>query len=337
VPSLSSAAGWRRLVADLRRPAALRWAAGASVVANTLIVVTGGAVRLTSSGLGCPTWPRCTGDSLVPTSEQAGHGIIEFTNRSLTGVLVVIALITLVIALLQRRERRWATAAFAGIPAQAVLGGITVLTDLNPWVVACHFLLSMVILAVTATLWWHTWRPRSTGPVTPPPSAVAIGAWLATAATAATLVLGTIVTGSGPHAGDKNDSGKIRRTGLDPRGMSQLHADAVMVLIGLTIGLLLLLLAIGAARELRNAAVGLLAVELAQGTIGFVQYFTKLPVVLVGFHMLGACLVWLAMLNVLLRVVAGSEQLRDRVDDQADERPDHGAVDPDELQISAHL
>ena len=329
-----------RVLIRLRAPSTYWWAAIASVVANTLIVVTGGAVRLTSSGLGCPTWPTCTDGSLVPTSEQAGHGIIEFTNRTLTGVLVAVAAVTLIVALLQRRERVLAGLAFASIPAQAVLGGITVLTHLNPWAVASHFLLSMAILAVTSTLWWRLARPRASGGTAlaarSEPS-VRLLAILVTLATAVVLILGTIVTGSGPHAGDKNSSGRVRRTGLDPRAMSQLHADAVMVLIGLTVGLLLLLSAIHAGRELRRAAAILLVVELAQGTIGFVQYFTSLPVVLVGFHVFGACLVWLATLVVVLRVISPSEQLGDDVDGQTDESPHHRSVHPDELKVSAHL
>ncbi|MCW2527602.1 MAG: cytochrome oxidase assembly protein [Pseudonocardiales bacterium] len=331
-----------RVLAALRHETAFRVAAVASVVANVLIVVTGGAVRLTASGLGCPTWPTCTADSLVPTSETAGHGIIEFTNRTLTGVIVAVAAITLVVALLQRRERVLAAVAFASIPAQAVLGGITVLTHLNPWAVASHFLLSMGILAVTSTLLWRLVRPQSTT-FTRADGPVRVLAWLSTLATVVVLVLGTIVTGSGPHAGDKNDSGKVRRTGLDPRAMSQLHADAVMVLIGLSVGLLLLVVALHSTQVLRRAVAVLLVVELAQGTIGFVQYFTKLPVVLVGFHMFGACLVWLAMLNVLLRLVSpGSRGLRSKelghdVDQQADERADNRAVHTDELKVSAHL
>jgi cytochrome c oxidase assembly protein subunit 15 len=330
-----------RVLAASRQRTTFRVAAIASVVANVLIVVTGGAVRLTASGLGCPTWPSCTADSLVPTSETAGHGIIEFTNRTLTGVIVAVAAITLVVALLQRRERVLAAIAFAGIPAQAVLGGITVLTHLNPWAVASHFLLSMGILAVTSTLLWRLVRPHSTN-FTRAHGPVLALAWLTTLATVVVLVLGTIVTGSGPHAGDKNDSGKVRRTGLDPRGMSQLHADAVMVLIGLTVGLLLLVVALHSTQVLQRAVTFLLVVELAQGTIGFVQYFTQLPVVLVGFHMFGACLVWLAMLNVLLRLVSPStpepsEELGYDVDQQADQRADDRAVHPDELKVSAHL
>jgi cytochrome c oxidase assembly protein subunit 15 len=139
----------------------------ASVVANVAIVVTGGAVRLTNSGLGCPTWPRCTDASLTPTKQYAIHGLIEFSNRMFTFVLVAIAVATWTVAMVRRRERVLATVAALGIPAQAVLGGFTVLTHLNPWLVGGHFLLSMVIIAVTFLMWWRLRDEPSGGPAHP--------------------------------------------------------------------------------------------------------------------------------------------------------------------------
>jgi heme a synthase len=276
----------------------VRRLAVASVVANAAIVVTGGAVRLTDSGLGCPSWPSCTDGSLTPTAEYAEHGVIEFGNRMLTFVVGLVALATLVAVLLHGRRslRPLAVAAFLGIPAQAVLGGITVLTGLNPWTVAGHFLLSMAILAVTVTLAWRAARPAD-GPRRPVVAAELT--WLIrglVAVTAAVLVLGTVVTGSGPHAGDS----AAARTGFDPAAVSQLHADAVMLLLGLTVAAVLWLRAAGAPATLRRAAAVLLAVEFGQGMIGFVQYFTGLPVVLVAVHLLGACLVWISAVRVLL-------------------------------------
>jgi cytochrome c oxidase assembly protein subunit 15 len=283
-----------RVLAWLGSPRVLRELALASVVANVVIVVTGGAVRLTGSGLGCPTWPRCTGSSLTPTRAHSFHGIIEFTNRQLTFVLGVIAVVTLLAAYRQRRELRLAGLAFLGIPAQAVLGGITVLTDLNPWTVAAHFLLSMSIIAVTTLLWW---RLRFTsGPGFAP---AAVLARLIVLAAGVVLALGTVVTGTGPHAGDK---GARHRIGLDPSGVAQLHADAVMVLVGLTVGLLVLLRVMAASGAARRAGWWLIGIELSQGVVGYVQYFTHLPAGLVAVHMLGACLVWIAALRVLLTV-----------------------------------
>ena len=186
-------------------------------------------------------------------------------------------------------------AAFLGIPAQAVLGGVTVLTGLNPWTVAAHFLLSMAIIAVTVALAWRAARPD--GPARP-----VLGrelTWLVRAVVAVValvLALGTVVTGSGPHAGDE----AAARTGFDPETVSQLHADAVMLLVGLTVAAVLWLRAAGAPAEVRRAGAVLLGVELAQGLVGFVQYFTGLPVLLVGAHLIGACLVWIAAVRLLL-------------------------------------
>lgn len=275
----------------------VRRLAVASVVANAGIVVTGGVVRLTGSGLGCPTWPNCTSDSLAPTSEYAQHGAIEFTNRMLTFVLTAVVLATLLAVLRSDRRdlTRLAVAAFVGIPAQAVLGGITVLTGLNPWTVAAHFLLSMAILAITTTMAARAYQPPGPARVIVNPSLVTLIRVLV-GVTAAVLVLGTVVTGSGPHAGDVD----VPRTGFDPETVSQLHADAVMLLVGLTVATLLWLRGSKAPPAATRAAAVLLAVELAQGLIGFVQYFTGLPVILVGFHLLGACLVWIAALRLLL-------------------------------------
>lgn len=291
--------GVRRLPAWFRSADALRRLALASVIANVLIVVTGGAVRLTDSGLGCPTWPRCTDASLTPTPKYKIHGIIEFANRQLTVVLVIVALATWVVAMMLRSQRGPATWAALGIPAQAVLGGLTVLTHLNPWLVAAHFMLSMAVIAVTFLLWW---RLRAAEHVPAPPGPLPRTLARITAAVAlATLVAGTVVTGSGPHAGDKNDSGKVHRTGLKVSSVSQLHADVVMVLVGLTVGLVVLVYAVHAAQAVRRATVVLLGVELAQGVIGYTQYFLHVPPLLVGLHMFGACLLWLAVLNVLLQ------------------------------------
>jgi heme a synthase len=273
----------------------LRGFALASVIANVVIVVTGGAVRLTDSGLGCPTWPKCTDASLTPTKQYAIHGLIEFSNRQLTFVLAIIAAITWLLAMALHRERPLATLALLGIPAQAVLGGFTVLTHLNPWLVALHFLLSMAIIAVTLALWW---RLRDAAPRVSVPAAASWLTRATLAVTAAVLALGTIVTGSGPHAGDKDSSGKVHRTGLQVSSMAQLHADAVMVLVGLTVGLLALVCALRAGATALNIVATLLGVELAQGIIGYTQYFLHVPPLLVALHMLGACLVWVAALRV---------------------------------------
>ena len=288
-------AEWRaRVLAWLGSPRVLRELALASVVANVVIVVTGGAVRLTASGLGCPTWPKCTAASLTPTRAHSFHGVIEFTNRQLTFVLGLIAFLTLLAAYRQRRELTLAVVAFLGIPAQAIMGGITVLTDLNPWTVAAHFLLSMSIIAVTTVLWW-----RLRDAAQPGFAPAVLLARLIVLAAITVLALGTVVTGTGPHAGDK---GATHRIALSPSGVAQLHADVVWVLIGLTVGLVVLLRVTGAGSAARRAAWWLLGIELAQGVIGYIQYFTHVPAGLVVLHMLGACLVWIVALRVLLTV-----------------------------------
>ncbi|MFJ6196505.1 heme A synthase [Micromonospora sp. NPDC092111] len=275
----------------------LRRLAYASIVANVAIVVTGGAVRLTASGLGCPTWPRCTDASYTTTAEMGVHGVIEFGNRLLTFAVGFIALATVLAVLAHRPRRRGllglAVAVFLGIPAQAVVGGITVLTNLNPWVVGLHFLASMAVIAAAYALWRRVVEPDGpTAPTVPRPlRALAL---LTTAASGAVLVIGTWVTGSGPHAGDHGAA----RNGLAPETISQVHADGVFLLVGLSVALVFAFRAVGAPGPARAALV-LVAVELGQGLIGFVQYFTNLPGALVAAHMLGSCLVLLATLAVL--------------------------------------
>jgi cytochrome c oxidase assembly protein subunit 15 len=268
----------------------------ATLVANCGLVVTGGAVRLTGSGLGCPTWPRCTDKSFTPHGELDLHSAIEFGNRMLTFVLTAIAVATFVAAWQtgRREVRRLALALALGIPAQAVIGGITVLTDLNPWVVSFHLLCSMAIIGLSVLFLRRIDQP-ALAIATGPPVWLA---WVTFAAAWVVVYIGTVVTGSGPHAGDEDTA----RNGLDPLQVSQLHADAVFLFVGLTVGLLFVVHAIGGTAEAKRAVVVLLGIELGQGTIGFVQYFTDLPEVLVGFHMLGAALISAAVTWALLAV-----------------------------------
>ena len=268
-------------------PATVSRVALANAVANGVIVVTGGAVRLTGSGLGCPTWPRCTDESFVVTPELAGHGVIEFGNRLLTFVLTAVAIATVVVVFrsVRRDLRALAVIGFLGIPAQALLGGVTVLTGLNPWTVAAHFLLSMVLVAVATTLWLRSRDPGVGQPLVRRPFELLVAG--IAGVTAVVLALGTVVTGSGPHSGDP----EAGRTGFDPELVSQLHADVVFLLLGLTVALLVALYATDSPDRMRRAARDLLLIQVAQGLIGYVQYFTDLPVVLVLLHMLGAVLI----------------------------------------------
>jgi heme a synthase len=273
----------------------------AGVVAQMAIVVTGGLVRLTESGLGCPTWPECYEGSYVPVAgqPQSFHKLIEFGNRMLTFVLVVVVLACVAVAW-RRVPRRmplvWLSLiGLGGIAVQAVIGGLSVLTSLNPYVVALHFLVSMPLIAAAyATLT----RAADAGDGPPQPLVRVEVRRLAAAlvvVASVVLVLGTLVTGSGPHSGDANHPA---RTGFDPAKIAWLHADVVVLFLGLVIALLLALRLTDASDEVRRRAWLLLAVTLAQGAIGYVQYFTGVPWVLVSFHVLGATVLWLCVLRV---------------------------------------
>jgi cytochrome c oxidase assembly protein subunit 15 len=271
-----------------------------SLIGQIVLVVTGGAVRLTSSGLGCPTWPRCTDTSLVNTPEMGIHGIIEFGNRLLTFALAAVAVMMLVYLWNLRKERRdlflLALGLLASIPAQAIIGGITVLSGLNPWVVGLHFLVSMA-LVVFATLlvnraYGRTGKaqtaalPALPGAARPVMSAVALFSALA-------VCLGVVVTGAGPHAGDAD----APRNGLDWDLFSHIHAaPAYLVTAGALFGLFLVLRD-RIAGPFRTAVLLLLAVTVLQGVIGFTQYYNGIPALLVAVHMLGAALLMSAASN----------------------------------------
>jgi len=277
----------------------IRSMAIASLLANIAIVVTGGAVRLTGSGLGCPTWPRCTAQSFVPHGELGLHGVIEFGNRMLTFVLAAVALVTFLTALRYGRRSltRVALLLGLGIPAQALIGGLTVLTDLNPWIVAFHFLVSMALIGLSVLLLVKLEEGDG-----PPVLLVPLRVRRLVVATFCTawvvLYVGTVVTGSGPHAGDVD----APRNGLDPQLLSHVHAGFVYLLVALTVAVTLAYHRGTAPRQARTAALTLLGIELAQGTIGFWQYLTDLPELLVGLHMLGAALLSAAATWLLLSV-----------------------------------
>jgi cytochrome c oxidase assembly protein subunit 15 len=275
----------------------LRPLALASLSANVALIVTGAAVRLTDSGLGCPTWPRCVAGSFTTTPAMGIHGQIEFGNRLLTFVLAGLAIAGFLGALAQPRRKslvRLSIAVGLGIPMQGVVGGITVLTNLNPWVVGLHFLLSIALITVAFAFWRRIGEgdgdPRS---LVPAPMR-ALGR-LTALASLGVVAAGVVVTGSGPHSGDHG----AKRNGLDPADVAQVHADLVFLLIGLSVAVWFALRALSAPPATIRAAGILVLVELGQGLIGFVQYFTHLPVILVAAHMLGAGLVWWATLGVL--------------------------------------
>ena len=327
------------LLAALARPTTLRRAAFASLAVNVALVITGGAVRLTGSGLGCPTWPRCTEGSYVTTAAMGINGAIEFGNRLLTIAVAAVAVLGVVCAGLARPRRPRTTwlsvSVLLSVPAQAVLGGLTVLSHLNPWVVASHFLFSMAIIAAAYAFWVTTeaggpatgGRPGPGRPVLRP--ARPLGLVLA-GVSAAVLVAGTVVTGSGPHAG----AADARRTGLDPAAVAQVHADLVFLLLGLSVATWLALRAVGAGgagRGMTRRAGWLLVIVLAQGVIGFVQYATGLPALVVAAHMAGACAVWLGTLCLLRALLAPARPVGPGPDPSAGSAPitaDRGTAAP---------
>ncbi len=272
-------------------------ATGFLLFLQAALVVTGGAVRLTGSGLGCPTWPECTPGSYTPVphqAEEALHVWIEFANRLLTFVLVIAAVVVLAAARRTGRKdlRGLALGQFLGIFGQGVLGGITVLTDLHPLPVAGHLILSIILIAGATSLRAQRFAPKVAE--TPAPLTKKIAS-VHVITSFAVIVLGTLVTGSGPHAGDE----KARRFGFDIQTVAWIHADVVIFLLGTTFAFFV---ATGTSVATKRRLKIFTVIALAQGAIGYIQYFTGIPEVLVAAHLLGATLVWIAAWRVWLSV-----------------------------------
>ncbi|WP_336049427.1 COX15/CtaA family protein [Streptomyces sp. CA2R101] len=295
------------LIAHRWQPSAalVRRAALATVVMAVIIVVTGGAVRLSQSGLGCSTWPKCTPDSLTPTAAMGINGLIEFSNRMLTYVLCVVVGVFIIAARARHPRCRSLTrlgwAQFWLVMSNAVVGGITVLTGLNPYIVSSHFLAATALLTV-AVLSWKRACEGDDAPRDVVARPVRQLAWLLVGATAALTVIGTVVTGAGPHAGDAR---KVHRIPLDWQEITQLHVDFVYIVVGLSVALWFTLRAVKAPAAPRRLVLELFACLALQGVIGYVQYFMGLPEIVIGFHMLGSSLVWIWVLRLCL-------SLRDR-------------------------
>lgn len=272
------------------------------VFTQSAIVVTGGAVRITGSGLGCSTWPECTPGSYTPTPDQPEaplHAWIEFGNRLLTFVLLLnaLALMFVILKSAARHLRRLGAFQIIGILAQGVLGGITVLTGLNPATVAAHFLLSIVLIAGALSL---RQRAHAKTPTTLTPIPLVRNLMKAhLVLTIAVLFMGTIVTGSGPHAGDST----AERFNLDSKMMAWIHADLVIALFGVTVALVIAI-KLGESEATRTRLGPLtqkfLLIALAQGAIGYIQYFTGLPEIIVSAHLIGAVIVWLFAWNLAI-------------------------------------
>jgi heme a synthase len=285
--------------------ASMRRIALAGVVASAGIIMTGAGVRLSESGLGCPDWPRCTAGSIVAggdTGDPLVHRWVEFGNRLVTVAIFVVAILVCVAAWRYRPDGRrhrkdllWLAAAQpAGILAQAVLGGIVVLTKLDPVWVSVHFLLSMALVAATVALYVRC--AEDNGPARPlVPREVRLLAAGAVGVLGLMLAAGTVVTGTGPLAG----AGDIKRFHLPLAGVTQLHADIGWLLGGLVIALVLGLRLGGAPRQAARLGWLLLALIGLQGVIGYAQYFSGLPAGLVWVHVTGSVLIWLTALRLL--------------------------------------
>lgn len=281
----------------------------ANLVAQSGIIVTGAVVRLTGSGLGCPTWPQCVEGSYTPTSrqEEEFHKFIEFGNRLLTFVLAAIAIAVIVAAIVDARRRKrdgaprrpvltaLAVVPLVGTAFQAVLGGVTVLTGLHPLTVSAHFLVSMGLVAAAVALVAKSGDPGERPVKYLAPKSVRMLTWLIVAVAGIVVVLGVITTGSGPHSGDAETEARFS---FDPRTVAWLHADVVLLFLGLTIGLLVALFLFDSTGRMRRRTIALLGIMSVQGIVGYAQYFTGLPVTLVTFHVFGAVVTWIAVLFI---------------------------------------
>lgn len=282
--------------------ARVRVLAVASLVLQIAIVGTGGAVRLTGSGLGCPTWPLCTDDSLVSTPEMGIHGTIEFGNRLLSIIVGFAAVLLVVLLVKLRKERRdlftMAIIVLGGTVLQGLIGGISVRVRLDPSVVGVHYFISAALVAVSAVLLYRVYAgTRGLFYVAPAP--LRILTHVTSVLVVVTIVVGILTTGAGPHAGDAATD----RNGLDPVVLQHVHSWPAYATLVAT-----LLLVIGAirlrARRLVTFAVVLLAVEIVQVIVGVTQARLGLPPLLVGIHMVLACCLGAAMAAVVLSLRA---------------------------------
>lgn len=287
----------------------------ANLVGQIVIVVTGGAVRLTGSGLGCSTWPECEPGQFTPVMQEAmaWNPLIEFGNRTLAGVLLVVALATAWVVWRERHRARGyrllGLVPLIGVLVQAVVGGLSVRLELHPAVVGGHFLLSMVLIAASAALLDR----RREGDAPPRPLVSARLGRLArvhAALLVPVLVLGTVVTGAGPHSGDAEVASRFA---LDPAAVSRLHSASVWLYLAVLVAVVVVARRERAPARVRRRASVLLVVTLLQGLVGYVQYATGLPEVLVGAHMLGAAVLVVAQTRLLLRLRERAHTVPDRV------------------------
>ena len=277
-------------------PSAYRGITAVALVALVVIVVSGAAVRLTGSGMGCPTWPTCEDGSLIPRGATGGHGWIEFVNRTFTGAVSVAVAVAVLGSKRLHIPRPDLTALswalVAGVFAQALLGGLVVILDVTPIAVAGHYLLSAVLVGTAVVLHHRAGQPD--GPRRPAATPALLRWTRALLALAAlVLVTGTLVTGSGPHSGDD----AADRLPFAVRSVVPIHSGAVWIFLFAAIAVLQRAESGDASHDARGRGRLLIAAILGQGALGYLQYFTGVPEGLVALHVLGSVLVWVAVLR----------------------------------------
>ena len=269
----------------------------ANLIAQSGIIVTGAIVRLTGSGLGCPTWPDCAPGSLIPVAGQVEgfHKYIEFGNRTLTFLVLAISIALFVFSLLNEKRNIivWSFLPLIGTLLQAVLGGITVLTGLHPSTVMAHFLLSIILVGISVKIYDYFNNKLTFKAL---PKIIDNYVKIVTLVGLAVIILGTITTGSGPHSGDEIAA----RFNLDIRVIAWLHADSVLLFVGLVVGLLVISRISPESKHIYKITRTLFIICLVQGFIGYVQWFNNLPWVLVSLHVIGAVITWIAITNLAL-------------------------------------
>lgn len=290
-------------------PRAFRLLAVAALLLLSAIIVTGGAVRVTGSGLGCPDWPTCTEGNLAPQlfAESAGHATIEYLNRLVTGLVSLIVIAAVLGALLRRPRRRdltlLAISLVGGVIGQIVLGGITVLTDLHPVAVQSHFLLSLVIVTFAVVLVERAGREDDAPAATAAPVPAARSAsWAALALLVPAITAGTVLTGTGPHGGDPD----AQRFGFVPGDVARVHGVLVELFTAALLMALVRAWRSGAERRVLRRGSVAMAVAVAQSALGYTQYFTGVPALLVGLHILGATALWISVLRFHLAVLGAA-------------------------------
>lgn len=303
-------------------PARYRTVTGISLAALVVIVITGSAVRLTESGLGCSDWPTCEQDQFVADLEV--HAMVEFINRLITGFVSVVVIVAVLASLRRIPKRRdlvqLSVGLVVGVLGQIVLGGLVVLSHLNPWLVLCHFLLSMVLVANAVVL--HARAGYDPMPAATP------GRWYRwpiTLLTTAAIVVGTLVTGAGPHSGSYDDE-LIERLPLHVPTIARVHGATVVLLVLTVIATMVHLHRSNApaAEQWRSRLV--LAALIVQAGIGYVQYFTGVPVLLVGFHVFGATMTWIVVLWFHLNLSPEPDELPAVVTDDAESQARSASV-----------